>query len=269
MKTIVITGSTRGIGRGLAQEFLKRGHSVVISGRGLAGVTKTAGELSAQFGAANVLGHPCDVSDLAQVQALWDAARARFGRVDIWVNNAGVGSPRKKFEELDMRDVTALLNTNLLGLIHGCRVAMAGMRAQGGGQIYNMEGFGSNDMVSAGLSVYGATKRAVTYLTKSLAKEAEGTPVQVCWLSPGMVVTELLVDDYAGDPQGWESAKRAINILADKVETVTPALVDGILRNTKNGARVQWLTPAKAGARFATARFKKRDVLGDVKPPGV
>lgn len=168
-----------------------------------------------------------------------------------------------------MRDVTALVNTNLLGLIHGCRVAMTGMLKQGGGQIYNMEGFGSNDMVSQGLSVYGATKRAVTYLTKSLAKEAEGTPVQVCWLSPGMVVTDLLVDDYAGDPQGWERAKKAINILADTVEDVTAALAEKILRNTKNGARVEWLTTAKIGVRFATARFKKRNVLGDAKPPGV
>lgn len=167
-----------------------------------------------------------------------------------------------------MRDVTALVNTNLLGLIHGCRVAIAGMLKQGGGQIYNMEGFGSNDMVSQGLSVYGATKRAVTYLTKSLVKEAEGTPVQICWLSPGMVVTDLLVDDYAGDPKGWERAKKAINILADTVEDVTPALVEKILRNTKNGARVEWLTNAKVGLRFATARFKKRDVLGNAKPSG-
>ncbi|HQX74787.1 MAG TPA: SDR family oxidoreductase [Thermoflexales bacterium] len=269
MKTIVITGSTRGIGRGLAQEFLKRGHNVVVSGRGQASTTKTAGELSAQFGAENVLSQPCDVSDLAQVQALWDAAVAGFGRVDIWINNAGIGSPRKNFYELDMRDVNALVNTNLLGLFHGCRVAMAGMLKQGGGQIYNMEGYGSNGMVTQGLSVYGATKRAVTYLTKSFAKEAEGTPVQVCWLNPGVVITDLLVDDYAGDPQGWESAKKAFNILGDKVEDVTPALTEKILRNTKNGARVAWLSNAQIGLRFATARFKKRDVLGDVKPKGV
>ncbi|HFB52617.1 MAG TPA: SDR family NAD(P)-dependent oxidoreductase, partial [Anaerolineae bacterium] len=83
MKTIVITGSTRGIGRGLATEFLKRGCNVVISGRTADTVERALAELRRDFPAGRIAGHLCDVTDISQVQSLWDAAVAAFGQVDI------------------------------------------------------------------------------------------------------------------------------------------------------------------------------------------
>lgn len=255
-RVAVITGSTRGIGFGLGREFLKRNWAVVLNGRREAAVREAVEALSTGA-AGRVAGVAADVTDRAGAQALWDAAQARFGRVDIWINNAGLGQPRQKLWELSDDTIRAIVDTNLMGLVAGCRVAVRGMLAQGHGQIYNMEGFGSGGQVAPGMIVYGSTKRAVTYLTDSLARELAETPVQVCHLSPGMVVTDLLL----GDGKEAERSRRIFEILADRVETVTPALVEKILANNKNGARIAWLTRSRILWRFATAGIIKRHVL--------
>jgi len=144
------------------------------------------------------------------------------------------------------------------------RVALAGMFSQGNGQIWNMEGFGSGNQVQPGMCAYGATKRAVNYVNKALQKEVKGTEVQVCTLSPGIVITDLLLGDYDTSSPEWEKSKKIFNILGDTVATVTPYLVDGILKADKSGAKVVWLTGGKAFSRFMTAGFNKRDLFADL-----
>lgn len=260
-KTIVITGSTRGIGLGLANELLKRNCKVTISGRTQLSVDKALANLAEKYGIDRLYGQPCDVSDLAQLTALWDATVDHFGKIDIWINNAGISINRVALWDQDPQAVRDLINTNLLGVIYGSQVALRGMLKQGGGAIYNMEGFGSNGMTSAGMSAYGASKSAVTYLTRSLQKDVKGQNVLMGLLSPGIVDTDLLRSDYSDNPEKWIKAKRTLNILGDKVETVTPYLADKILANTKTGARIAWLTPAKVALRFATSRIKPRKVI--------
>ena len=108
---------------------------------------------------------------------------------------------------------------------------------------------------------YGATKYAVKYVTKALVKECKDTPVQMCYLSPGMVVTDLLITPEAAQDPDWQNKRKIYNILADTVDTVTPWLVDGILATKKNGDAVRWLTPRKVIGRFLMSRIKKRDIL--------
>jgi NAD(P)-dependent dehydrogenase (short-subunit alcohol dehydrogenase family) len=259
MKTVVITGSTRGIGFGLAGEFLARSTQVVISGRTIDGVNRAVNELASAHDASRILGLPCDVTQLDQVQRLWDEVVKRFGRVDVWINNAGVNAPRTEFWNTDEAAIHSAINANLIGTMYGCQVAIRGMLAQGGGQVWNVEGFGSNNKTMPGFTLYGTTKSAVTYFTHSLIQEVEGTPVQVCILNPGMVDTEMLRNDYT--PAQWEKSKRLLNILTDKVETVTPALADKILVTDKNGAKVEWLSNARLAGRFLTARIKPRHVI--------
>mgnify|MGYP003597058683 CR=1 FL=1 len=261
MKTIVITGSSRGLGRGLADALLARGCNVVVGGRREADSARVAAELGAAHDPARVLGVACDVTSPAQVQALWGAAVARFGRVDVWINNAGVGAARRPLWTLSAEEARAVIDIDLLGTLYGAQTALRGMLAQGGGQIFNVEGFGSNGMMTKGMTVYGTSKSAVTYLTRSLALEARGTPVQVRALSPGIMDTEFLRRDYEGDPEGWNQARRTLNILADKVETVAPWLADKILASRQNGGRIAWLTAPKAAWRFATARIRPRRVI--------
>jgi NAD(P)-dependent dehydrogenase (short-subunit alcohol dehydrogenase family) len=258
-KTIVITGSTKGIGYGLAEEFLKRGHNVVVSGRNQERLDQAVGALSAKH--RNVAGCLCNVTQFADHEQLFAFAKEKFGRVDIWINNAGISLPRHRIWEQPKENHDLLIASNLMSAIYGSHVAVRGMIAQGGGYIFNMEGHGSNGRIVSGMTVYGASKSGLTYFTKSLAEETKNTPVKVCLLSPGIVDTDLLMVDYQDEPQRFEAVKRRLNILADKVETVTPFLVKEILKEPKNGAQVAWLTPGKVIFRFATARFIKRKIF--------
>lgn len=257
-KTIVITGSVKGIGYGLAQAFLERGQNVVISGRRQEALEKALQALSARWPQA--AGCLCDVSRLEDHEQLFAFSQTRFGRVDIWINNAGVSLPRKPFWEQPVETARRAVQSNLLGVLYGSQVAIRHMLTQGSGQVYNMEGFGSNGRMATGLTVYGSTKSAVTYFTQSLALELKGKPVQACLLSPGIVVTDLLLRDYDESPEDFTRAKRFLNILADRVETVTPYLAEKILAN-RNGKKVEWLTTSKILARFLTAPFVKRNIF--------
>ena len=97
MKTGVITGGTRGIGFRMAGELLRRGHRVAVCGRSAQSTDKAVAGLAAEHDRERVIWQPCDVSDHGQVQELWDAATARFGRVAVWINNAGLGAPAMNF----------------------------------------------------------------------------------------------------------------------------------------------------------------------------
>ena len=259
MKIVVVTGSTRGLGYALAQEFLARECAVVVCGRTQAAVADAVRRLSALAPAERVLGQPCDVGDFGQVQALWDAAVARFGRVDLWINNAGLGGMMRPFWEQPAAELEAIVQANLVGTMYGCRVALAGMVAQGGGGVYTMEGFGSDGSIRPGLTPYATTKAAVRYLTNALIRETRGTPVLVGTISPGMMVTDLLLENVA--PEQRQTAQRIFNILADRVETVAPWIVERVLAADKPGARIVWLTKARIYRRFAAAPFRKRQVI--------
>jgi len=256
---VVITGGTRGIGRGLAGEFLRRGHQVVVCGREPGAVAEAVESLSA-LGPGAVAGMAVEVSDPVAMAELWNLATRRFGRVDIWVNNAGMTHRKLPLAEVPAAEVAAVVSANLTGLVYGCQVALRGMLGQGGGRIFNMEGFGSDGLTQDGMAVYGATKRAVRYLTASLVKEYRGTPVIIGSVSPGIVVTEFLTRDlYGHDPGALDRRRRFLNLLADRVETVAPALVDGMLRANKTGASVRWMTPLQALGRLLASPFRRRD----------
>lgn len=262
MRRIVVTGSTRGIGRGLAKELLARGCAVVLCGRDETRVAEVVATLANQFRSSRLYGQACDVTSLAQVEALWDCAVAEFGGVDIWINNAGLSHPMEVLWELAPEQVERVWRTNMLGTYYGSRVAMRGMVAQGHGWIYNMEGFGSTGSLRAGLGVYGTSKAAVTYFTRALAAESKGTPVRVAALSPGMVMTDLVLSGLAQDPERLERSRRILNIVADRTEDVTPWLADQVLNNQKHGARLRRLTGPRLLWRFLSAPFSRRDVFG-------
>jgi NAD(P)-dependent dehydrogenase (short-subunit alcohol dehydrogenase family) len=266
METIVITGSTRGIGLGIARELLKLGRRVVINGRREDAVKSVCAALERDHPGARVAGFAGDVTQYEQVRQLWDFAVRSFGKVDIWINNAGVMNDHRHTWELEPEDLHRTLQINLVGPLFGCKVAIAGMLKQPtGGHVYNFEGFGSNGrQFHPHMTPYGSTKAAVRYLTKALARETKGTKVKVGAISPGIVVTDLLREPYLNKPAEWAKAKKIFNILGDHVETVTPFIATEVLKTRKTGASIEWLTFGKVLTRFMGATVRKRDLfLGD------
>jgi NAD(P)-dependent dehydrogenase (short-subunit alcohol dehydrogenase family) len=261
MKSIVITGSTSGIGLGLADTFLARDCAVIISGHSQINLDEAYGILVGKYDQSRILAYLCDVSHYDEVQGLWNAAVERFGRVDIWVNNAGAGHPQTPIWNYSRETIDKLVAANVTGALYGLSVALKGLMQQGFGSIYNMEGLGSSGPLIKGLALYSATKSALAYLTTAAAKEVEGTPIIVGGLRPGMVATKLITAQYEGHAEEWKRAERIFNILSDRVETITPWLADRILSNKKNGIRIQWLSRSKVMMRFLESPFRKRKIF--------
>jgi NAD(P)-dependent dehydrogenase (short-subunit alcohol dehydrogenase family) len=262
MGVVVVTGSTRGIGLGLASSFLSRGQAVVVSGRSRAAVDRALAELGRTGAAARLHGVPCDVTDRAAVQALWDAAAGRFGQVDIWINNAGLSNRPIAVAEMSPADYEPVVLTNVVGTIHGCAVAMRGLRAQGGGAIWNLEGLGSDGRIIDGAAPYGTTKCAIAYLTRALAREARGSSVRVGSIQPGMVATDILREALASYPPAERArVRRIFNILADPVDTVAPWIVDRVLSSRRNGDRITRVSAPTVALRFLLSPFRRRELF--------
>jgi NAD(P)-dependent dehydrogenase (short-subunit alcohol dehydrogenase family) len=235
MKTVVITGSTRGIGLALAREFVRQGHNAVVSGRSQSDCDQVVSELTGQVQSNRVIGVACDVRDLAGVQQLWNTAAAKLGSVDIWINNAGQAHGTHRFWDQPTHRIEDVIGTNLLGLMLASHVAINGMLEQGHGAIYNLSGFGRNGMQRDGMAIYGTSKRGVDYFTRALAKELSDTEILMCQMNPGMIVTDMLRAGYETTVQDPEFVRRTYNILGDLPEDAAGFLVKRILANRKNG----------------------------------
>ena len=258
MKNVVITGSTRGIGLSMATEFLQAGCNVTLSGRRDDFPEGTRASLSLLKG--NFIYVPCNVQERSNLQNLWDASFAKWGKIDIWINNAGQNAPHMLSWETGESFTECIIKTNITGMIYGSQIAAAEMIKQGHGAIYSMEGLGSNNMIQIKTILYGTTKHALTYFMKGFAKELDGTGIIAGRLSPGMMLTDFITKT----PEGAHSEviederfRKIFNILADTPETVAKFFIPRMLSNTKNAAQIAWLTNRKAAWRFMTAGFRK------------
>ncbi len=270
MKSIVITGSSTGIGLGLVREFLKKECRVAMTSYAKAELDEALDDVVAEFGEDHIMSYPCDVSNIDEVQGLWKAAKEKFGNIDIWINNAGISNSNAPLWEIGPVEMNTVINTNVVGTMYGLSVAMKGMLEQGDGSIYNFYGHGSWDEFSPpGLTVYGTSKRAVRYLTEALIGETKDTPIRVGWMMPGLVMTDFIKKLILAVPEGppREQAKKSISIFADKVETVTPWLVENVLKCEKDkvhGAELNYMTPEKAEARKNDPVYLERDLFKDM-----
>ena len=263
MKNVVITGSARGLGFEMAKVFRHNDVNVVISDLNEEKLVNAKTELEKIESEAKVSYCVCNVTKSEDITNLIEFAKKEFGAIDIWINNAGVNQPDKAIWELSEEEINIVLDVDLKGAIMGSRLVMQQMEKEHKGAIYNIEGYGSNDAKMLGLSIYGTSKRAITYFTEALAKESEvrETGVIVGKLSPGIMITDFITNALGNKEKINlpEKTKKVYNILGDYPDIVAKFLVEGMLQNTKNGAKIEWLTNKKAAWRFMTAGFNKRD----------
>jgi len=264
MGTAVITGSTKGIGRGLAEAFTRLGHNAVICSRNQEDVDRVAAEITAE-GGGRCSGVACDNTDKSQLQALWDHAVATYGSVEYWINNAGLATSRHAIHELPEDLTRTLISSNMLGTTFGSQVAINGFRGQGHGSLYNVLG-GSFDgkRLVPNMGVYSSTKAGIHLLTKYLMDENKDTGIVIGEISPGMLITENWFEEQKElGADEWQKIKPMLNVLCDDVADVTPWLADQVIANTESGKRIAWLTGGKIAGRFFAAKVmgRKRDLF--------
>ena len=258
MKIIVITGSTRGIGLAMARAFLKHNCSVVISGRSQVDVDRTLESLSAEYPASQLAGYACDVSDYSQLQALWQQASGHFGRIDIWINNAGVSNMLNPPWKLTPDEIKCVIETNVLGEMYGTSIAMNGFKEQGGGALYNMEGMGAKDGRKVkGLSIYGSSKAALGYFNDAIFEENTDPSILVGAIQPGMMLTNMVMCQYEDRPEEWDMVKDVLTVLSEDVDVVAAWLAEKILANNKNGVRLKYGSTLKILSRVARKKLSR------------
>lgn len=186
---VLVTGALSGIGRATALAFARAGDKVAISGRRPDAGAALVEELRAQGSEAEFI--RADVSNDEEVRALIDAIVARFGRLDVAVNNAGTEGSSGPLTEQTAENYVATFNTNVLGTLLSLKHELRVMQPQGAGSIINLSStYGHRGGANA--SLYVASKHAVEGLTKSAALEGAAYDVRVNAVAPGPVDTELL-----------------------------------------------------------------------------
>jgi len=187
-KTVLITGASSGIGREVALAFARAGANVVLVARRAGALAKIATE--ARGAGVKALVVATDVTDAASVKTCFRKAVARFSRIDIVVNNAGIMLP-SPVAELDPADLQRMLDVNLFGALHVMQAAVRQMRRQpDGGQVVNVASLAGRRGFSP-LGGYSASKFALVGMTEALRTELVGEKVSVSLVLPGVVDTPM------------------------------------------------------------------------------
>ncbi len=187
MKTILITGASRGIGKEIAIEFAKKGYNIVLNYNN----TKVE-DLIKQIENLGVKVLPCkaDMSKFNEIKQMVDSAIKTFGKIDVLVNNAGV-SLTKLIQDCTQEEIEHVIAVNTIGVINMCKLVTPNMISEKAGRIINISSIWGE--VGACIeSVYSASKGAVISFTKALAKELSPSNINVNCVCPGVIDTDML-----------------------------------------------------------------------------
>ncbi|SDZ59529.1 3-hydroxybutyrate dehydrogenase [Pseudomonas sp. NFIX28] len=224
-KTALVTGSTSGIGLGIALSLAKAGANLILNGFGDAStVLAEVAQLNKDSG-GKVGHHPADVSDPAQIADMLAYAEREFGGVDILVNNAGIQHVAA-VEEFPVERWDSIIAINLSSVFHSTRLSLPGMRAKGWGRIVNIASV-HGQVGSVGKAAYVAAKHGVIGLTKVVGLETATSNVTCNAICPGWVLTPLVqkqIDDRIA--AGVDPQQAQHDLLAEKqpsLEFVTPS----------------------------------------------
>ncbi|HEY4426162.1 MAG TPA: SDR family oxidoreductase [Pyrinomonadaceae bacterium] len=196
MKTALVTGGTKGIGRAIAESLIKAGVRVSITARNEDEIKAAVSQLNA-IGPDTATGHVCDVRDYNQVKSVF----ANLDSLDILINNAGVGI-FASVESMSIEDFHAVLETNVFGVFYCCHEAIPLMKKRGGGYIINISSLaGANP--HAEMAAYNASKFGLNGFSEALMQEVRHDGIKVSYIMPGSVNTAFGGDEPSNE-KSWQ-----------------------------------------------------------------
>jgi len=223
-RVVLVTGSTKGIGRAMAEGCARAGATVVVSSRKQELCDQVAAEIAEVTG-QTVIGVACHVGDWDSIPGIVESIIARTGRIDVLVNNAGISPSRLSVAEMTLELWRKIFSVNLEGPLRMAQCIAPRMRDNGGGSIINIATMAAYSGGS-GVNAYGASKAALVNLTKSMAQEWAPWKVRVNVLSPGPFMSEMVEGAARTSPgfydliAGGTFQKR----IADPAEIVGPVV---------------------------------------------
>ena len=186
-KTIVITGSTSGLGKATASACVDFGCNVVISSESDSDLHDTIANFRDNPRVAGII---CDVRDKEQIQKLVQFSLDRFGSIDCWINNAGTTAPSGNTSEVPINFGEMVIQTNLIGTYYGSIFALRKFKQQGYGRLINITGRGEKSP-QASANLYSSAKAWFRNFTLAVAKEEKGSAIEVGTFNPGLILTGL------------------------------------------------------------------------------
>lgn len=242
-KIIVITGSTRGFGYSLALEMLRAGATVVISGRSQTALETSLTVLQA---AGPASGWTCDVRDEQQVYALARKVVAKFGHIDVWVNNAGYSAGSGVVLDIKPEQILDMFLANDMGTFYGTQAALYFMLPAKEGTLVNIYGAGSDGKAASPMGMYATTKMWITSFTRTLAVEIKGSGVRILAFSPGMMLTDMLTNPTVVGERGKEKMINfgfVLRFLVKPPQVAAKLLVETLAKNNKEFVEIHAMKP--------------------------
>lgn len=204
-KIIVITGASQGFGKALTRALKQENAQVVISSNDKENLEKNAKELSVDYFLA-------DVTLFDNVKKLGEYVVEKYGKIDFWINNAGIQIAPSFVEDVDITKLHNLFEINFFGYFYGCQISLSQMKKQNSGVIININSTAGLDGKPE-ISAYSSSKFAVKGLTESIRKEVKDFDIKIIGIFPGGMQTDIYKEKYPNDIKEYME----VDIVAEKV----------------------------------------------------
>lgn len=215
-KVILITGGSQGFGKSLAKALKNEGANVIISSHEKESLELTANELSTDSFIANV-------TSIEDIKKLSEYAVQKYGKIDIWINNAGIQIAPSLIEEVNIEKLHYLFDVNFFGYFYGCQVALTQMKKQNNGIIININSTAGLDGKPK-ISAYSSSKFAIKGLTESIRKEVKDLNIQVYGIFPGGMQTDIYKEKYPNDIKEYMEVDKVVEKVINNLKLDNPEM---------------------------------------------
>ena len=215
-KVIVITGASQGFGKALAKALKQENAQVVISSHDKENLERTARELSIDHFLA-------DVTSFDNVKKLGEYAIEKYGKIDFWINNAGIQIAPSFVEDVDIKKLHYLFDVNFFGYFYGCQIALSQMKKQNSGVIININSTAGLDGKPE-ISAYASSKFAIKGLTESIRKEVKDLDIKIFGVFPGGMQTDIYKEKYPDDLKDYMEVDTVVEKVISNLKSENPEI---------------------------------------------